>query len=47
VKAAMKRNIATGDSFDVATISKEGYQELSDEEKKAITETVQKTRRKS
>ncbi len=47
VKAAMKRNTATGDSFDVATIGEEGYQELNDEEKKSITETVQKTRRKS
>lgn len=33
VKAAMKRNTATGDSFDVAIIDKEGYRELDDEEK--------------
>ena len=33
VKAAMKRNTASGDSFDVAIIGKEGYRELSDEEK--------------
>jgi proteasome beta subunit len=43
VKAAMKRNTATGDSFDVAVIGKEGYRELSDEEKKSIVETVSKT----
>jgi len=43
VKAAMKRNTATGDSFDVAVISKEGFRELSDEEKKSIVETVSRT----
>ena len=37
VKAAMKRNTASGDSFDVAIIDKEDYRELSDEEKKNIT----------
>jgi len=46
VKAAMKRNIATGDSFDVAIIDEEGYRELSEEEKKNIAETVSETRRK-
>src|SRR3989337_1189315 len=35
VSAAMKRNIATGDSFDVAVIDKKGYRELSEEEKKS------------
>ncbi|UCE95705.1 MAG: archaeal proteasome endopeptidase complex subunit beta [Candidatus Bathyarchaeota archaeon] len=34
VKAAMKRNTASGDSFDVAIIGEDGYRELSDEEKK-------------
>ncbi len=34
--AAMKRNIATGDSFDVALIDNNGYRELGDEEKKKV-----------
>ncbi len=46
IKAAMKRNAATGDSFDVAIINKEGYRELSEEEKKGITEMASRTRRK-
>ncbi|MFQ6068073.1 MAG: archaeal proteasome endopeptidase complex subunit beta [Candidatus Bathyarchaeia archaeon] len=46
VKAAMKRNTASGDSFDVAIIDKEGYRELSKEEKRNIAETVPETRRK-
>jgi len=46
VKAAMKRNTASGDSFDVATINKEGYRELSEDDKRGITETVSKTRKK-
>jgi proteasome beta subunit len=46
VKAAMKRNTASGDSFDVATINEEGYRELSEEDKRGITETVPKTRKK-
>ncbi len=46
VKAAMKRNTASGDSFDVTIIDKEGYRELSDEEKNDIMETVSETRRK-
>src|SRR5208337_3713729 len=37
VNTAMKRDSASGDSFDVAVISKEtGYRELSEEEKKVI-----------
>jgi proteasome beta subunit len=36
VTSAMKRDSASGDSFDVAVISKDGYRELSEEEKKAI-----------
>jgi len=36
VDSAMKRDIASGDSFDIATITKEGYRSLSTEEKKGI-----------
>lgn len=36
VIAAMKRNTASGDSFDVAIINKDGYRELVDEEKKSV-----------
>lgn len=36
VTSAMKRDAMSGDSFDVVTISKEGYKELSEEEKKKI-----------
>jgi proteasome beta subunit len=36
VNSAMKRDSASGDSFDVAVISKEGYRELGDEEKNRI-----------
>ena len=36
VDSAMKRDIASGDSFDVAIISEEGYRELTEEEKKKI-----------
>jgi len=36
VDSAMKRDSASGDSFDVAVISKEGYVELGEEEKKRI-----------
>ncbi|UCC34004.1 MAG: archaeal proteasome endopeptidase complex subunit beta [Candidatus Bathyarchaeota archaeon] len=46
VKAAMKRNIATGDSFDVAIIGEEGFRELNDEEKEHVAETASKSRRK-
>ncbi len=47
VKAAMKRNTASGDNFDIAVIDEEGYHELSDEEKNSIAETVPKTRKKA
>jgi len=33
VNSAMKRDAASGDSFDVATINEKGYRELSDDEK--------------
>ena len=36
VNEAMKRDSASGDSFDVAVISKDGYRELSEQEKKGI-----------
>ena len=36
VNSAMKRDSASGDSFDVAIISKEGYRELSEDEKKRV-----------
>jgi proteasome beta subunit len=36
VDSAMKRDIASGDSFDVAVITEEGYRSLSKEEKKDI-----------
>jgi proteasome beta subunit len=36
VNSAMKRDSASGDSFDVAVISKDGYRELSEQEKKGI-----------
>jgi len=36
VDSAMKRDIASGDNFDIALITKEGYRSLSTEEKKGI-----------
>jgi proteasome beta subunit len=36
VDAAMKRNIGTGDSFNIAVIDQKGYRELTDEEKKKL-----------
>ena len=36
VSSAMKRDSASGDSFDVAVISKDGYRELSEDEKKKL-----------
>lgn len=36
VDAAMKRDSASGDSFDVSIIDKKGYRELSDKEKKNV-----------
>jgi proteasome beta subunit len=40
VSAAMKRNAGTGDSFDVATVTKDGYRELSAEEKERTLATI-------
>lgn len=36
VNSAMKRNAATGDSFNVAIINEKGYQELTEEDKKQL-----------
>jgi proteasome beta subunit len=36
VDSAMKRDIASGNNYDIAVITKEGYRSLSSEEKKAI-----------
>jgi proteasome beta subunit len=36
VDSAMKRDIASGDNFDISVIAKEGYRSLSTEEKKRI-----------
>lgn len=38
VNSAMKRDTASGDSFDVAVIDEKGYRELTGEEKKGILE---------
>jgi len=32
----MKRDIGSGDSFDISVIDDKGFRELSDEEKKSI-----------
>jgi len=36
VDSAMRRNAATGDSFDVSIIDKKGYRELNEKEKRTI-----------
>ncbi len=36
VDSAMKRDVASGDNFDVAVVTSQGYRELSDEEKMAL-----------
>jgi len=39
IRSAMKRNVYTGDSFDIATITQEkGYVELTEQEKKNLLE---------
>jgi proteasome beta subunit len=40
VGSAMKRDAASGDSFDVAVITREGYRELLEDEKKAVLASV-------
>jgi len=42
VTSAMKRDAASGDSFDVAVVTKEGYQELDAQEKEAVTLAIAK-----
>jgi len=46
LQAAMKRNTASGDSFDVAIIDDNGYRELADEEKARIPAATPRSRRK-
>ena len=36
LNSAIKRDIATGDSFDLVIIDKDGYRELNEKEKKAV-----------
>jgi len=36
VDSAMKRDSASGDSFDVSVIDKKGYRELNEKEKRNI-----------
>jgi proteasome beta subunit len=36
VTSAMKRDAASGDSFDVAVVTREGYREVGEEEKKTL-----------
>lgn len=40
VHAAMRRDAGSGDSFDVSVITKEGYRELTEEEKKEYLKEV-------
>lgn len=44
VNAAIQRNAGTGDGFDVAVITKDGYRELSREEKNAVLKKISGTR---
>ncbi len=37
VNAAMKRDIYSGNSYNITVIDKNGYRELSDEEKKKLS----------
>jgi 20S proteasome alpha/beta subunit len=36
VNAAMKRDVASGNSYNITVIDKKGYRELSDEEKSKL-----------
>jgi proteasome beta subunit len=40
VTSAMKRDIASGDSFDVVIVGRDGYRELSEGEKKEIEQKI-------
>lgn len=42
VTSAMKRDAGSGDSFDVAVVTKEGYRELDTQEKEAVTSSITK-----
>ena len=42
VTSAMKRDAGSGDSFDVAVVTKEGYRELDTQEKEAVTASITK-----
>lgn len=42
VASAMKRDAGSGDSFDVAVVTKEGYRELGTQEKEAVTASITK-----
>ncbi|MEE9585950.1 MAG: proteasome subunit beta, partial [Nitrososphaerales archaeon] len=44
INAAIQRNAGTGDSFDVAVITKDGYRELSKKEKEAVLKKISGTR---
>jgi proteasome beta subunit len=44
INAAILRNAGTGDGFDIVVISKEGYRELSREEKEAVLKKISGTR---
>jgi len=41
VYSAMKRDIGSGDSFDVAIITKDGYRELGEEDKKKLLNGIE------
>ncbi len=43
VNAAILRNAGTGDGFDVVVITKDGYQELSKEEKESVLKKISGT----
>jgi len=36
VESAMKRDVSSGDSFDVAMVTEGGFRELSEEEKQVL-----------
>ncbi|MFQ6076818.1 MAG: proteasome subunit beta, partial [Candidatus Bathyarchaeia archaeon] len=40
VNSAMKRDAGSGDSFDVAVVTEEGYRELGEEEKRGLMSKI-------
>jgi len=40
LRSAMKRDVATGDNLDIVVIDKNGYRELSVEEKSKLLEAL-------